>query len=70
MTRALNLLVDHLTAAIVTRVERLKAWLIAHHARAVRAHVRHAGAQSTNPGTGRPRPDSVPSTGATKPGTK
>ena len=47
MTRALQILVDHLTAALVARIERLKAWLMRRHEHAVRAHVQHASGQST-----------------------
>jgi hypothetical protein len=45
--RALVLIVDHLTAALVARIDRLKAWLIERNAKAVRAHVQHSSAQST-----------------------
>jgi hypothetical protein len=47
MTRALQILVDHLTAAIVARIERLKAWIVDRNAKAIHAHTRHASGQST-----------------------
>lgn len=47
MKRAIYLAIDHLTAAIVARVQRVKAWLIERNTKAVRAHVQHSSAQST-----------------------